>query len=166
MRTGSQSSTAGVCGASRQLKLLASFHRFLADLARCTDYRLLSNVQVQGNCDDTELELINAVVDRITSDLAQPLTAGEMAASLGMSGSRFSRFFQRATGNDFTGFVNRLRINRACQLLMETDRQVMQICFEVGFNNVANFNRRFLAVKGMTPSAFRSQANIRFGRGG
>ena len=39
-----------------------------------------------------------------------------------MSESRFSRFFRRATGNTFTDFVNRVRINRACQLLMETDR--------------------------------------------
>jgi AraC-like DNA-binding protein len=43
-------------------------------------------------------------------------------AELGMSESRFSRFFRRATGNTFTDFVNRVRINRACQLLMETDR--------------------------------------------
>lgn len=151
---------------SRGVRRFAAFSSFLADLARCTDYRLLSNVQVQGNCDDKELELINTVVDRITADLAQPLSAGEIAASLGMSSSRFSRFFQRATGNDFTGFVNLLRINRACQLLMETDRQVTQVCFESGFNNVANFNRRFRDLKGMTPSAYRSQAHVRFGRGG
>ena len=65
-----------------------------------------------------------------------------------MSESRFSRFFRRATGNTFTDFVNRVRVNRACQLLMETDRQVTHICYEVGFNNVANFNRRFLRDQG------------------
>ena len=68
------------------------------------------------------------------------------------------RFFRRATGNTFTDFVNRVRINRACQLLMETDRYVTDICYEVGFNNVANFNRRFLEIKGMTPTEFRRQA--------
>lgn len=149
---------------SQGVRRFAAFCDFLADLARCADYRLLSNVQVQGEGDDKDLELINAVVDRITGDLSQSPTAGEMAASLGMTSSRFSRFFQRATGNDFTGFVNRVRINRACQLLMETDRLVTEICFEIGFNNVANFNRRFLDLKGMTPSAYRRQASYRFGR--
>ena len=48
-----------------------------------------------------------------------------------MSESRFSRFFRRATGNTFTDFVNRVRVNRACQLLMETDRYVTHICYEV-----------------------------------
>jgi AraC-like DNA-binding protein len=82
---------------------------------------------------------------------------------LAMSESRFSRFFRRATGNTYTDFVNRVRINRACQLLMTSDRYVTNICYDVGFNNVANFNRRFLELKGMTPSEFRKQAESRFG---
>jgi AraC-like DNA-binding protein len=80
-----------------------------------------------------------------------------------MSESRFSRFFRRATGNTFVDFVNRVRVHRACQLLMETDRAITHICYEAGFNNVANFNRRFLEIKGMTPSEFRRQADNRFG---
>jgi AraC-like DNA-binding protein len=150
---------------ARGIQRFAAFCDFLADLARCTDYRLLSNVQMQGEDDDTGLEQINAIVDRITGDVAKPLSAGDVAAELGMSESRFSRFFRRATGNTFTDFVNRVRVNRACQLLMETDRLVTHICYEVGFNNVANFNRRFLEIKGMTPSEFRRQADHRFGRG-
>jgi AraC-like DNA-binding protein len=150
---------------SHGMQRFAAFCQYLADLTRCTDYRLLSNVQMQGEDDDTEVEQINAIVDRITGDVAKPVLAAHVAADLGMSESRFSRFFRRATGNTFTDFVNRVRVNRACQLLMETDRQVTHICYEVGFNNVANFNRRFLAIKGMTPSEFRRQAAHRFGRG-
>ena len=80
-----------------------------------------------------------------------------------MTESSFSRFFRRATGNNFTDFVNRVRINRACQLLMESDRYISNVCYDVGFNNVANFNRRFLQIKGMTPKEFRRQAEARFG---
>jgi AraC-like DNA-binding protein len=149
---------------SRGLARFAAFCDFLADLVRCTDYRLLSNVQMQGRDDAAGQDQINAVVERITSDLTGPLVAAAVAAELGMSESRFSRFFRRATGNTFTDFVNLVRVNRACQLLMETDRQVTRICYEVGFNNVANFNRRFREIKGMTPSEFRHQAEHRFGR--
>jgi AraC-like DNA-binding protein len=83
-----------------------------------------------------------------------------------MSESRFSRFFKRSTGNSFTDFVNRVRINSACHLLMQTDHYVTDICYQVGFNNVANFNRRFLEIKGMTPTEFRRQSDHRFGSGG
>ena len=149
--------------ASRGALRFAAFCDFLGELARCTDYRLLSNVQMQGVSDDAQLDQINAIVNRITGDLAQPLSLADMASELGMSASRFSRFFRSTTGNNFTDFVNRIRINRASQLLMESQRKVLDICYEVGFNNVANFNRRFLEIRGMTPSEFRKQADGRFG---
>ena len=146
----------------RGLRRWAAFCEFLADLARCTDYRLLSAVQMQAEDDDTQLDQINGIVNRLVADVAGPLVAAEVAAGLGMSESRFSRFFKRATGNTFTEFVNRVRISRACQLLMESTQPVRHIGYGVGFNNLANFNRRFLEIKGMTPSEFRRQAERRF----
>jgi AraC-like DNA-binding protein len=55
-----------------------------------------------------------------------------------------------------------VRINRACQLLMESDRLITDICYVVGFNNIANFNRRFRDIKGMTPRDYRRQVESRF----
>ncbi len=151
--------------ATRGVERFSAFIAFLADLARCANYRLLSHVQIQCNEDDATLELINSVVYRVTRDVARPISVADCAKQLGMSESRFSRLFRRATGNTFVDFVNRVRINRACQLLMESDRYITNICYEVGFNNVANFNRRFLEIKGMTPRDFRRQALNRFGGG-
>lgn len=142
---------------------LAAFFEFVTLLTRWTDYRLLSNVQIRGVENDTELDQINTLVSRITENVSVSRTAAEVAADLNMSESRFSRFFRRATGNTYTDFVNQVRINRACQLLMTSSRYVTTICYEVGFNNVANFNRRFLELKGMTPSEFRKRAETRFG---
>ncbi|MGJ7608093.1 AraC family transcriptional regulator [Variovorax sp. LT1R20] len=154
--------------AARGVRRLGLFLEFMADLAQCTDYRLLSSVQmqgVQGSDGDAQVDQINDVVNRITNNMAEPISMSDVAAELGMSESRFSRFFRRSTGNSFTDFVNRVRINSACHLLMQTDHYVTDICYQVGFNNVANFNRRFLEIKGMTPSEFRRQADTRFGSG-
>ena len=151
--------------AAHGMRRFAAFCELLADLATCTDYRLLSNVQMKGDDGDGRHDRINAIVDRITDNVSAPLSATELAAEMGMSESQFSRFFRRQTGNTFTDFVNRIRVNRACQLLMETERQITHICYEVGFQNVANFNRRFRDIKGMTPSEFRRQAGRRFGAG-
>ncbi|MBQ1765269.1 MAG: AraC family transcriptional regulator [Aquincola sp.] len=150
------------CKAERGLRRLAAFCDLLGVLSRCSDYRMLSSVQMQAKDDEAGLEQINAIVSRLTADISQTFVAAELAAELGMTESSFSRFFRRATGNNFTDFVNRVRINRACQLLMESDRRVGDIAYEVGFNNLANFNRRFLEAKGMTPRDFRRRANDRF----
>lgn len=148
---------------TRGLARVAAFLTYLDELVRCTHHRLLSTVQMQSADDDAQIEQINLVVNRIAANAAQPFSAAELAAELGMSESRFSRCFRKATGNTFTDFVNRVRINRACELLLDTDHRVTDICHEVGFNNVANFNRRFLEVKGMTPTEFRRQTDARFG---
>jgi len=148
--------------AARGLRRFGLFCEFLADLAQCTDYRLLSTVQMQGAEGDAQVEQINGVVNRIVANVGEPISLSEVAQELGMSESRFSRFFRRSTGNSFTDFVNHVRINSACHLLMQTDHLVTDICYQVGFNNVANFNRRFLEIKGMTPSEFRRQSESRF----
>ena len=113
--------------------------------------------------DDAALAHISGIVDYLIEHYSESFSMAELAQRSGMTESSFSRNFRRATGNSYTDFVNHLRINKACQLLMETDRYITNVCYDVGFNNVANFNRRFLQIKGMTPKEFRRQAEARFG---
>ncbi len=118
---------------------------------------------MQSFDDDASMAKINKVFNYITENYSAPISAGMLSEKLGMSQTKFSRFFRKATGNNFTDFVNPIRINKACQLLMDTDQCVTTVCYEVGFNNVANFNRRFLELKGVTPKEFRRRADGRFG---
>lgn len=148
---------------ARGLDRLAAFCAFLGDLAHCTDYRLLSSAEVRGDHHAGGTNPIADAVEDIVARANDAITLSEFASRHGMSESRFSRLFQRSTGNSFTDFVNRVRVGQACQLLMESDLRVTDICYQVGFNNVSNFNRRFLEIKGMTPRDFRRGAARRFG---
>ncbi len=148
---------------SHGLRRFGEFVELLCELSASTDYRLLSTVQLQSFDDDATMAQISGIVDDISAHCTEPVSMAEVSARAGMSESKFSRYFRRATGNTFTDFVNRLRINKACLMLMETDRYVTNICYDTGFNNVANFNRRFLEIKGMTPKEFRRQAQARYG---
>ncbi|MBB3221634.1 helix-turn-helix domain-containing protein [Pseudoduganella umbonata] len=139
------------------------FLTLLSELAATTDYRLLSTVPMQSSDDDDALARVSAAVDFIVQNITTQFSMKDIAQQLDMSERMFTRFFRSATGNSFTDFVNRLRVNKACQLLMETELYVTNICYNVGFNNVANFNRRFLELKGMTPKEFRQQSQARFG---
>ncbi len=99
---------------------------------------------------------INKALAYIRENLTQPFNESDLAAIAGQSTGAFSRAFRRHTGMSLVQYVKRLRINLACQILMsEEQASVTDICFEVGFNNLSNFNRQFLAEKGMSPSRFR-----------
>jgi len=150
---------------SSGLPRFIEFLTLLGELAQTSRYQLLSTVPMQSNDDDVSLARISSAINFIVHNYSSQFTLTQLANQVDMSERTFSRFFRSATGNSFTDFVNRLRINKACQLLMETERYVSNICYESGFNNVANFNRRFLELKGMTPKQFRQQALGRFGQG-
>ncbi|MCK1310707.1 MULTISPECIES: AraC family transcriptional regulator [unclassified Bradyrhizobium] len=99
---------------------------------------------------------MNKALAFIRKNLTQPFGEAELAAIAGQSQSAFSRSFRRHTGMSLVQYVKRLRINLACQILMSDEQaSITDICFEVGFNNLSNFNRQFLAEKGMPPSRFR-----------
>ncbi len=99
---------------------------------------------------------INEALAYINANLTEPFTETDLSAIAGLSPSAFSRSFRRHTGQSLVKYVNRLRINLACQLLMGKDEmKITDVCFSSGFNNISNFNRQFQAQKGMTPSRFR-----------
>ena len=106
---------------------------------------------------------MNLVLQHIDRNLTGDLNETIVAKLAHQSVSGFSRAFRRRTGLTFVQYVNSLRIELACQHLGQGELTVAEICYEVGFNNVSNFNRQFLAVKGMPPSKFRS---LRRGAGG
>lgn len=103
---------------------------------------------------------INHVLGFIGKNLSQELRETELAALAGQSVSAFSRYFRRHTGVSFVRYVNRLRINLACQLLMSGELNITDICYQVGFNNLSNFNRQFLLLKEMSPSRWRAYQRL------
>ncbi|MGY4503657.1 AraC-like DNA-binding protein [Bradyrhizobium sp. GM24.11] len=99
---------------------------------------------------------MNKALAFIRENLTQPFGEADLATIAGQSQSAFSRSFRRHTGMSLVQYVKRLRINLACQILMSDEHaSITDICFQVGFNNLSNFNRQFLAEKGMPPSRFR-----------
>ncbi|MCW1920343.1 AraC family transcriptional regulator [Rhodobacter sp. KR11] len=100
---------------------------------------------------------VNKALAFINQNLTEDFAETDLALVAGMTASAFSRSFRRHTGMGLVEYVNRLRINLACQMLMnEVAMTVTEICFAVGFNNLSNFNRQFLRRKGMNPSRFRA----------
>ena len=137
---------------------LGQFFILLDVLSVCEDYQLLSGVTRPQLADEHSIDRTNRAVDYIFAHYARELPLEEVAQYLGMKPTYFSRVFKQATGRTFIEFVNRLRISKSCELLADGDKAVTDVCFESGFNNISNFNRRFQQLKGMTPSHYRRLA--------
>ncbi len=104
---------------------------------------------------DSSTEKIDKVIAYIHQHYTEELCAEKMANLAHMSTNHFHRFFKQRTEQTFTEFVNQLRIGRACSLLLTTDMPVANISHRCGFNNLSNFNRRFMQLKNCTPREFK-----------
>jgi len=83
-----------------------------------------------------------------------------------MSRANFFRAFKRATGLSPVAFINRERVLRAAQLLLQDFRSLADVCYQVGFNSVSYFIRTFKKHLGMTPLRYRATvAKVRMSLG-
>jgi len=99
--------------------------------------------------------VLRDVLQTLAAKLEEDIRLSKIADVAGMTETSFSRFFKKNTGNTFTRHLSELRISRACQLLANTEHSVTEVCQNVGYDNLSNFNRAFRALRGMTPSKYR-----------
>ena len=81
----------------------------------------------------------------------------QVARIANMNETAFCRFFKKATGKTLLQYTNDLRIGHACNLLISSKLTISEIAYEVGFNNLAHFNRSFLKRKSVSPRVFRKR---------
>lgn len=101
--------------------------------------------------------VVDIILEYVFSNHAGSVKLSEAAAMVGMQEASFSKYFRRATGQNFSDLVRKLRIAHARRLLETSDKPISDICYEVGFTNLSNFNRHFLNDMGETPRHYRQR---------
>ncbi len=134
---------------------LGAFFDLMDVLRHSSEHRLLASASYQRDPKALMATPMNVILDHIAVNLADELREADLATLTGMSPSKFSRQFQRATGSNFVSYVNEMRINRAREMLAHDERPIIEVCFDVGYNSLSNFNRRFRALTDMCPREYR-----------
>lgn len=89
---------------------------------------------------------------------ARDISLDEIARYAGMNKSAFCTFMKRHAGLTFSEYMNELRLNRAVERIKNTDENIAEIAFSVGFSNVTYFNRLFRTHYGCTPKTMRHES--------
>jgi AraC family transcriptional regulator len=106
-------------------------------------------------------ESVKRVIEVMRDHIDQPMTLQEMARIGFASPYHFHRTFRQVTGVPPLQFLYALRLEAAKQLLTQTQKKVIDICYEVGYNSVGTFTRRFADMLGMSPTRLRKLAGGR-----
>ena len=97
--------------------------------------------------------------DAMDRSYAQPLDIPALARVAHVSEAHVIRTFRATFGETPHRYLQRRRVERAMFLLVQTDRSVTEICFDVGFSSLGTFSRTFSAIVGASPSAYRARAH-------
>jgi AraC-like DNA-binding protein len=101
-------------------------------------------------------ERIDRVLTHLHLHYARTISLDELADIAALSVSGLHRMFRRHTAGTISDYLMRMRIGDACARLSSTDQAIHHISDAVGYSSLANFNRQFKALKGMTPREYRA----------
>jgi AraC-like DNA-binding protein len=129
-------------------------------IVRQQAYTALSTQEIKAYSSKNR-ERIDTIFQYTIDYFQEPVTLEAVAKSVAMSVPAFCNYFKKRTKKTYIDFLNEVRVGYACKQLADTQHNIASICYDSGFNTLANFNKQFLKVKKLTPSAYRKTIQYR-----
>lgn len=101
--------------------------------------------------------VIGMVEKEVRDNYATNITLKSLSEKYYVNSAYLGQLFRKKYGQSFKDYLNNYRMERAAELLLRTDKKIIQIAEEVGYHDMDYFVNRFIQVKGCTPARFRRQ---------
>ncbi len=140
-----------------QLPYLKSFERMLHFLnlmniigSSQTNIHLASNEYIKKRFTTINKRIV-AIHEYLMNNYREEVDLQKLARLVNMAEGSLCRFFKMKMGITLFDYLNQIKTDFACKLLMDPDMSILQICLDCGFNNSSNFNKQFKKRTGVTP---------------
>ena len=133
-------------------ELCGSVSRLLDCLS---DYLKQQIIAVRSRLESEAIRPIRTAKSYIMQHFEEQITLEDVCAAVGFSVSYFSKLFKKETGEGFARFLVRVRIDRAKELLRDTNLPVAEVCRMVGYNDIKHFVGTFKKMTSLNPSQYR-----------
>ncbi|MDP3313271.1 AraC family transcriptional regulator [Lutibacter sp.] len=130
----------------------------LLNLIADSERRTLSSLINLKKYNGDEGKRMSDIFQYTMNNYHKEITLQDVSNIANMTPNAFCRYFKQRTNKTFVNFLIDIRIGSACKLLTKNnDLNITEVSYKSGFNNLANFNRKFKSIKGITPSDFRKK---------
>lgn len=96
------------------------------------------------------------IIDYLINNYNKELDVQKISKLFGLNEIKLNKLLLFYVDKNFNSFLNYTRINRSCELLLNTNKSIIDICFLVGYNNIKTFNNNFKKYKNITPTEFKN----------
>ena len=155
----------------RKFHLIPPFEQFLEVLhifqvlSNSDEMELLHDQPFINQYSKKEQERLRRIYFYIDENYQQKIELEKVAAMCNLGKAAFCRYFKKATGNTFIGFLNQYRISQAKRHLL-MGKNVSETCYSCGFESLSYFNRIFKKIAKENPTEFKSRHFRKKGPGG
>jgi len=139
----------------KDFERLIHFYRLMDIIGRSTTNLQLASDDYLRKRFTTGNKRIAAIHEYFMSNYRNEVNLEELSGLVNMAKGSLCRFFKENSGLTLIEYLNRIKIEFACKMLMSDDLSVAEICYDSGFNNLNHFNRQFRKITGLTPSDYR-----------
>lgn len=144
-----------------KIEKTTKLNRFIALLqilkitSKCK-YKSLSSFVYEKKFSANEGQRMRRVIGYTMNNFQNDISLDTIAEVSSMTKNAFCKYFKKCTNKTYIQFLNEVRLERACRLLLsDNDFSVSEIAEKTGFNNMSNFNRQFRIIKKMSPSQYK-----------
>jgi AraC-like DNA-binding protein len=148
-----------------QLPYLKSFDRILyffklMDIIGRSDTNIhLASKEYIKKRLDTGNKRIVEIHEYLMKNYREEINLKKISGLVNMAEGSLCRFFRMNMGMTLFDYLNQIKTEFACNLLMDQDLSIMEVCLDSGFNNISHFNKQFKKRTGLTPSEYRKRFN-------
>jgi AraC-like DNA-binding protein len=142
------------------LTKIINFLEVVDILSHSKEFRQLASISFKNLYEEKDTDRINKVYQFLMQNFYRDINLREVSDLCNMTPNAFCRFFKSRTQRSFTQFLNELRVGHACKLIQNETYSIADVCYESGYNNVANFNKFFKSITGFTPSKYRRKTEL------
>lgn len=137
------------------IKRLMFFYEIMDLIGQGGSYTFLASDDYVKSKFDTKNTRINRIHEFLMKNYQDDIDLREVADIVHMATASVCRFFKSATGLTIFEYLNKIKIDFSCQLLLNSDLNIANISYDCGFNNLSHFNKQFKKFMGKTPTQFR-----------
>jgi AraC-like DNA-binding protein len=134
---------------------LYNFIELLNKLSTISNLQPLSSGSYAFSMTDPEGMRIASVYNYIMQNYSSALTLEDVATQAHLTPTAFCRYFKKHTRHTLVNFVNKVRVNEACKMLVNgSAKSIATIAYSCGFNSITNFNYVFKSITGVSPRGY------------
>ncbi|MCK4750803.1 MAG: helix-turn-helix domain-containing protein [Bacteroidales bacterium] len=137
------------------MKRLMFFYEIMDLIGKSDTFSFLASANYVKTKFETTNNRVNRIHEFLMKNYQNEIDLEEVAEIVHMAPASVCRFFKSSTGLTVFEYLNKIKIDYSCQLLLNTDLNIVDISYDCGFNNLSHFNKQFKKFIGNTPTQFR-----------